>query len=36
MQPAHYTKMVHNGIEYAMMQLISEVYGLLKIVGKFK
>lgn len=26
----HYTKMVHNGIEYAMMQLISEVYGLLK------
>ena len=30
----HYTKMVHNGIEYAMMQLISEVYGLLKMVGK--
>jgi 6-phosphogluconate dehydrogenase len=30
----HYTKMVHNGIEYAMMQLISEVYGLLKVVGK--
>ncbi|MFM6924956.1 MAG: NADP-dependent phosphogluconate dehydrogenase [Ferruginibacter sp.] len=29
----HYTKMVHNGIEYAMMQLISEVYGLLKTVG---
>lgn len=27
----HYTKMVHNGIEYAMMQLISEVYGILKI-----
>lgn len=26
----HYTKMVHNGIEYAMMQLISEVFGLLK------
>lgn len=26
----HYTKMVHNGIEYAMMQLISEVYGILK------
>jgi len=25
--------MVHNGIEYAMMQLISEVYGLLKNVG---
>ncbi|MEO7306809.1 MAG: NADP-dependent phosphogluconate dehydrogenase, partial [Ferruginibacter sp.] len=29
----HYTKMVHNGIEYAMMQLISEVYGLLKNIG---
>lgn len=29
----HYTKMVHNGIEYAMMQLISEVYGLLKNAG---
>jgi 6-phosphogluconate dehydrogenase len=29
----HYTKMVHNGIEYAMMQLISEVYSLLKNVG---
>ncbi|MEP7237910.1 MAG: NADP-dependent phosphogluconate dehydrogenase [Ferruginibacter sp.] len=29
----HYTKMVHNGIEYAMMELISEVYGLLKNVG---
>ena len=26
----HYTKMVHNGIEYAIMQLISEVYALLK------
>lgn len=25
----HYVKMVHNGIEYAMMQLISEVYDLL-------
>jgi 6-phosphogluconate dehydrogenase len=31
----HYTKMVHNGIEYAMMQLISEVYGVLKGAGKF-
>jgi len=31
----HYTKMVHNGIEYAMMQLISEVYGILKNIGKF-
>ncbi|MEP7266883.1 MAG: NADP-dependent phosphogluconate dehydrogenase [Saprospiraceae bacterium] len=29
----HYTKMVHNGIEYAMMQMISEVYGLLKAAG---
>jgi 6-phosphogluconate dehydrogenase len=29
----HYTKMVHNGIEYAMMQLISEVYDLLKNIG---
>ena len=26
----HYVKMVHNGIEYAMMQSISEVYDLLK------
>ena len=26
----HYVKMVHNGIEYAMMQLISEAYDLLK------
>ena len=25
----HYVKMVHNGIEYAMMQLISEVYDFL-------
>lgn len=30
----HYTKMVHNGIEYAIMQLISEVYDILKRVGK--
>ncbi len=29
----HYTKMVHNGIEYAIMQLISEVYGVLKNIG---
>lgn len=29
----HYTKMVHNGIEYALMQLISEVYGILKSCG---
>lgn len=26
----HYVKMTHNGIEYAMMQLISEAYDLLK------
>jgi 6-phosphogluconate dehydrogenase len=26
----HYVKMVHNGIEYAIMQLISEVYDMLK------
>ncbi len=26
----HYTKMVHNGIEYAIMQLISEAYAMLK------
>jgi 6-phosphogluconate dehydrogenase len=26
----HYVKMVHNGIEYAVMQLISEVYDILK------
>lgn len=26
----HYVKMVHNGIEYGLMQLISEVYHLLK------
>ncbi len=29
----HYTKMVHNGIEYAIMQLISEVYAVLKNVA---
>ena len=26
----HYVKMVHNGIEYALMQLISETYDLMK------
>jgi len=30
----HYVKMVHNGIEYSIMQLISEAYHLLKQVGK--
>ena len=29
----HYVKMVHNGIEYAMMQMISEAYHLLKNIG---
>jgi len=29
----HYTKMVHNGIEYAIMQLISETYSMLKTVA---
>lgn len=29
----HYTKMVHNGIEYAIMQLISEIYAVLKQVA---
>lgn len=31
----HYVKMVHNGIEYAMMQLISEVYDVLRRGGGF-
>lgn len=30
----HYVKMVHNGIEYADMQLISEAYTILKHIGK--
>jgi 6-phosphogluconate dehydrogenase len=30
----HYVKMVHNGIEYGLMQLISEAYHLLKVVGE--
>jgi 6-phosphogluconate dehydrogenase len=29
----HYVKMVHNGIEYGLMQLIAETYHLLKIAG---
>ena len=29
----HYVKMVHNGIEYSIMELISECYGLLKQVA---
>ncbi|MEF9961069.1 MAG: NADP-dependent phosphogluconate dehydrogenase [Erysipelotrichaceae bacterium] len=31
----HFVKMVHNGIEYADMQLISEAYLLLKQLGNF-
>ena len=30
----HFIKMVHNGIEYAEMQLISEIYDLLRKYGK--
>ena len=29
----HYTKMVHNGIEYGLMQLIAEAYDILKSIG---
>lgn len=29
----HYVKMVHNGIEYGIMQLISEAYHMLKVAG---
>ncbi len=29
----HYVKMVHNGIEYALMQLIAEAYDMLKHLG---
>lgn len=31
----NYVKMVHNGIEYGLMQLTSEIYDLLKRAGKF-
>jgi len=31
----HFVKMVHNGIEYGLMQLISETYALLKLAGGF-
>ncbi len=31
----NYVKMVHNGIEYGMMQLISEIYDLLRKAGNF-
>lgn len=29
----HYVKMVHNGIEYGLMQLIAETYHVLKVAG---
>ena len=29
----HYVKMVHNGIEYGLMQLIAEAYHILKVAG---
>lgn len=32
----HYVKMVHNGIEYGIMQLIAECYHLLKEAGKLR
>jgi 6-phosphogluconate dehydrogenase len=32
----HYVKMVHNGIEYAVMQLISEAYDLMKNVAGYE
>src|ERR1700691_3033565 len=32
----HFVKMVHNGIEYADMQLIAEAYDLLRHVGGYK
>jgi 6-phosphogluconate dehydrogenase len=32
----HFVKMVHNGIEYALMQLIAEAYHLLKVEGKMR
>ena len=31
----HYTKMVHNGIEYGDMQLCAEAYFLLKHIGRY-
>ncbi|MBT8315872.1 MAG: NADP-dependent phosphogluconate dehydrogenase, partial [Maribacter sp.] len=31
----NYVKMVHNGIEYALMQLISEAYNTLKVYGDY-
>lgn len=30
----HFVKMIHNGIEYAEMQLLAEIYGLARAAGK--
>ena len=35
MPAGNFVKMVHNGIEYGDMQLISEAYDVLKTVGGF-
>jgi 6-phosphogluconate dehydrogenase len=35
MSSGHYVKMVHNGIEYAIMQLIAETYALMKLLAGF-
>ncbi|SOE23601.1 6-phosphogluconate dehydrogenase [Spirosomataceae bacterium TFI 002] len=32
----HFVKMVHNGIEYAEMQLIAEIYGIMRYVFQMK
>lgn len=32
----HYVKMIHNGIEYAEMQLIAEVYGIMRYAMGYK
>lgn len=31
----HFVKMVHNGVEYAIMQLLAESYDLMKTLGKY-
>ena len=35
-EAGHYVKMVHNGCEYAMMQLIAEAYDVLRTAGGLK
>jgi 6-phosphogluconate dehydrogenase len=35
MSSGHFVKMVHNGIEYGLMQLISETYAVMKLVLEF-